>query len=216
MPQDAKKCIFPPHTYNLLVSQKLLQRVFFHLSPVILANATVVVFVLLCSVNFHCYTYSEGMPTQSSAPKWQLDPFATSCVKDHEEYSLMQTSFTSLPNSFIIYANFFILFCFLIAHFTVLRILILLTLLQRQVFVSECPLSYIYIMINNSLLFVKKKKVSTEMNINLSVYMYRICYICCSEISEVGREKKHLLLGVLGVCVFFFSKILIRDMFTIA
>ena len=107
------------------------------------------------------------MPTQNSAPKWQLGPFATSCVKDYEEYSLMQTSFTALPNSFIFYTNFFILFCFLIAHFAILLKDINFTdiateasvSVRMSTFLGWCffllvhlvlSLHIIYIMINNS------------------------------------------------------------------
>ena len=50
-------------------------------------------FVLLRNFrfNFHCFTRREATPTQKSAPKWQLRPFATSCAKDYEGYSLVQT-----------------------------------------------------------------------------------------------------------------------------
>ena len=72
-----------------------------YLSPVILANATVVVFVLLrsSSFRFHCYTQRKATPTEKSARKWQVQPFATSCAKDYEGHSLLQTSCAELPNS---------------------------------------------------------------------------------------------------------------------
>ena len=72
-----------------------------HLSPVIHANATVVAFVLLRNsrFNFHCYSLREPTPTQISARRCQLRPFATSCAKDYKGYSLVQTSFAELLNS---------------------------------------------------------------------------------------------------------------------
>ena len=72
-----------------------------HLSTVIFANATVMALVLLPSsrFNFHCYTQCEPTPTQKLTRKWQLWPFATSCVKDYEGHSLLQTSFTEPPNT---------------------------------------------------------------------------------------------------------------------
>ena len=71
-----------------------------HLSPLILVNATLVAFVLLRSSSFHCRCYKqrEPTPTQKSARKWQLRPFATSCAKDCEGHSLVQTSFAESPN----------------------------------------------------------------------------------------------------------------------
>ena len=41
----------------------------------------------------------EPTPTQKSARKWQLRPFATSCVKDYEGHSLVQTSVAELPDA---------------------------------------------------------------------------------------------------------------------
>ena len=41
----------------------------------------------------------EPTPTQKSARKWQLRPFATSCVKDYKVHSLLQTSFAELPSA---------------------------------------------------------------------------------------------------------------------
>ena len=71
-----------------------------HLSPVIFANATVLAFLLLLGYrfNFHCYTQREPTPTQKSARKRQLRPLATSCAKDYEGHSLVQTSFSEPPN----------------------------------------------------------------------------------------------------------------------
>ena len=71
------------------------------ISPVILANSTVVASVLLRNsrFNFHCYTQREPTPTQKSARKWQQRPFATSHTKDYKGHSLMQTSFAALPIS---------------------------------------------------------------------------------------------------------------------
>ena len=59
------------------------------LSLIIFATAVVVAFVLLrnSGFNFHCYTQCEAMPT------WK------SCAKVYKGHSLMQTSFTELPNS---------------------------------------------------------------------------------------------------------------------
>ena len=70
-----------------------------HLSPVILANATVVAFVLLrySRFSFHSYTQREQAPTHKSAGKWQLRPLENSCRKDYKGHSLVQTSFTELP-----------------------------------------------------------------------------------------------------------------------
>ena len=44
-------------------------------------------------------TYSE------IAQKWQLRPFMTSCTKDYKGHSLMQTSFTELPNIKWLYSH---------------------------------------------------------------------------------------------------------------
>ena len=65
---------------------------------VILANATVVAFVLLCSYRFNFYGYPqrEAKPNQKS--ELQQEPFTTSCVKDYEGHSLVQTSFTEVPD----------------------------------------------------------------------------------------------------------------------
>ena len=70
-----------------------------HLSPVILANATIVAFVLLrySRFSFHSYTQCEQAPTQKSAGKWQLRPLENSCTKDYKGHSLVQTSFTAWP-----------------------------------------------------------------------------------------------------------------------
>ena len=70
-------------------------------SPGILANATVVAFVLLCSsrFTFHGSTQHEATPTHKLAWKWLMQPFATSCMKDYEGHFLTQTSFTELSSS---------------------------------------------------------------------------------------------------------------------
>ena len=68
-----------------------------HLFPVIFTNVIVVSFLLLRS--FHCYTQREPAPTQKSARKWHLRPFANSCAKDYEMHSLLQSSFAELPNT---------------------------------------------------------------------------------------------------------------------
>ena len=87
------------------VSWKPKKRHFFstlhHLSPVIFAAATLVAFVLLGNsrLNFHCCTQREPIHTQKSTRKWQLWPFATSCMKHYKGHSLMQTSFTEMPNN---------------------------------------------------------------------------------------------------------------------
>ena len=95
-----------PQTCNLLVCRRMMQTLFsilHHRSPIIFANTTVVAFVQLRKppFNFHCYTQREAMPIQKLAQKWQLQPFGTSCVKDYNGHSLVQTSFTELPNSTI-------------------------------------------------------------------------------------------------------------------
>ena len=75
MPQNA----FFLWTRDLLVSQKMTQRLFFStlhpLSVVVSATATVLAFVLLCSsrFGFHCHTWCEAMPTQKSAWKWRFN-----------------------------------------------------------------------------------------------------------------------------------------------
>ena len=100
MLKDAKTRIFFPCTCDL-VSQEMMQRHFFpilhHLSPVILATATVVAFALLRNSRFNCHFYTQ--PAQKSALKWWLWPFTTSCTKDYQGHSLVQTSFTELPNN---------------------------------------------------------------------------------------------------------------------
>ena len=65
---------------------------------VILANATVVAFVLLCNYrfNFYCYPQREAKPNQKS--QLQQQPFTTSFVKDYEGHSLVQTSFAEVPD----------------------------------------------------------------------------------------------------------------------
>ena len=78
---------------------KTLFSILHHLSPVILANATIVAFVLLrySRFSFHSYTQREQAPTQKSAGKWQLRPLENSCTKDYKRHSLVQTSFTAWP-----------------------------------------------------------------------------------------------------------------------
>ena len=71
------------------------------LSLVIFATATVVAFVLLhnSKFNFHCYTQREATNTYSEiSSEVTLQPLVTSCTKDYKGHSLMQTSFTELPN----------------------------------------------------------------------------------------------------------------------
>ena len=70
------------------------------LSPVIFATAAVVAFVLLRNsmFNFHCYTQREAARNSEIGPEVTLQPLATSCTKDYEGHSLMQTSFTEPPN----------------------------------------------------------------------------------------------------------------------
>ena len=51
--------------------------------------------------NFHCYTQREPKhaPTQKSAWKWHMWSFATSCAKNCEGHSLVQTSFAELSST---------------------------------------------------------------------------------------------------------------------
>ena len=51
----------------------------------------------------HGSTQREPTPTQKSARKWQVRPFATSCAKHYKGHSLVQSSFAKLPNSSWIY-----------------------------------------------------------------------------------------------------------------
>ena len=94
---DAPNCIFSMNSRSL-VSWKTMQRHFFsalnHLSPVIIAKAAALAILLFHNsrFNFHCYTQREAMPAQKLALKWQLRPFATSCVKDYKGHLFMQTS----------------------------------------------------------------------------------------------------------------------------
>ena len=55
-------------------------------------------FVLLRNsrFNFPCYTQREA--TSQIGPEVTLRPLATSCAKDYKGHSLVQTSFTELPN----------------------------------------------------------------------------------------------------------------------
>ena len=70
-------------------------------SPVIFTNLIAVSFLLFRSsrFSFHCYTQREPTPTQKSARKWHLRPFANSSAKDYERHSLLQISFAELPNT---------------------------------------------------------------------------------------------------------------------
>ena len=65
MLKDAKTRIFFPCTCDL-VSQEMMQRHFFpilhHLSPVILAKAQVVAYVLFCNSRFSCHCYTQCEP----------------------------------------------------------------------------------------------------------------------------------------------------------
>ena len=84
-------------------SKKWCKDTFFHtlhsLSLVIFATATVVAFVLLGNsrFNYHCCTQHEAPPTRYW-PRSDTGPLVTSCMKDYQGHSLMQTSFTELPN----------------------------------------------------------------------------------------------------------------------
>ena len=62
-------------------------------------STTVLAFVLLCNTrfSFHC----EPTPTQKSARKWQVQPFATSSTKDYEGHSLVQTIWCHVPSTAI-------------------------------------------------------------------------------------------------------------------
>ena len=93
--QDAPNRIFSTNSRSS-ASRKTMQRHFFPPSItfplVIFATAAVVAFVLLGNSRliFHCYTQREATP--------QLRPFATSCAKDYEGLSLVQTCYTEPPN----------------------------------------------------------------------------------------------------------------------
>ena len=75
--------------------------IFYLLFSVILANATVVAFVLLRNsrLNVHCYTQGEPTLSQRPARKWQLRLFAPSFTKNYKGHSLVQTSFAELPKN---------------------------------------------------------------------------------------------------------------------
>ena len=100
---DAPKCFSCFSLHALVIFWSVLFIILCHLSPVILANATAVAFVLLCSsmFSFHCYTQCEAMPTQKLVwRKWQLRCYMTSWMKDYKGHSLMNaTSFTEPPSS---------------------------------------------------------------------------------------------------------------------
>ena len=76
------KNIFFLHTRDILVGQRTMQwhlfSILHHLFPVILANTTVMPFVLLCKVQLSLW-YT---PAQKSAWKWQLRPLAWKITKD--------------------------------------------------------------------------------------------------------------------------------------
>ena len=105
MPQNA----FFLQTRDLLVSQKTMQRHFFSglhlLSLVIFATATVLAFVLLCNSSFVILVQLPLLYTAWSnayseiGPEVMPRPLATSCAKDYKGHTLMQTSFTELPNT---------------------------------------------------------------------------------------------------------------------
>ena len=67
-----------------------------HLSPVIFANAAVVAFVQLHDSRFRFHCSVKQRLLKNRPGKWQLRPFATSCAKDYEGHSLVQTSFAKL------------------------------------------------------------------------------------------------------------------------
>ena len=99
MPQNA---FFPTNSRSFGQPQNDAKTFFFStlnpLSPVIFATATVVAFVLLRNsrFDFPCYTQREA--TLQIGPEVTLRPLATSCAKDYKGHSLVQTSFTELPN----------------------------------------------------------------------------------------------------------------------
>ena len=105
MPQNA----FFLQTRDLLVSQKTMQRHFLSglhlLSLVIFATATVLAFVLLCNSSFVILVQLPLLYTAWSnayseiGPEVMPWPLATSCAKDYKGHTLMQTSFTELPNT---------------------------------------------------------------------------------------------------------------------
>ena len=112
---------------------------FSYLSPVFFANVTAVAFVLLCNsrFNFHCYTQCEAMYTQKLARKWELQPFATSCAKDSERHSLVQTSFAELPNN-TIYIYIYSLHCTHALKTTSLQTI--LQVISNSVFLLASPI----------------------------------------------------------------------------
>ena len=79
-------------------AEKRRKDTFFHPSSPFLCHAAAVVAFLNSRFNVHCYTQREPKPTQKSARKWHLRPFATSCAKEYERHSLVQTSFAVPPN----------------------------------------------------------------------------------------------------------------------
>ena len=100
--QDGKNNnnVFFTRTRDLLVSRKTMQR---HFSPhssspfpcnFCKRNSNGIFNDSQSWFSFHFYTQRELKPTQKSARKWQLRPFATSCAKYYEGHSPLQTSFT--------------------------------------------------------------------------------------------------------------------------
>ena len=95
--------VFFPRTRDLLVSRKTMQR---HFSPhssspfpcnFCKRNSNGIFNDSQSWFSFHFYTQRELKPTEKSARKWQLRPFATSCAKYYEGHSPLQTSFTEPP-----------------------------------------------------------------------------------------------------------------------
>ena len=111
--KQTNRAFFFKRTPDLLVSRETTPRhiphIRHHFPPVILANSTVVAFILISNslFSFHCCIQREPVPTQKSSRKWELRPFATSCTKNDKGYSFVQTSFAELPDSlaFILLSN---------------------------------------------------------------------------------------------------------------
>ena len=97
MPQNA----FFPRTRDLLVSQKIMETLFFAihpLSPVIFAVATLVALVLLVNSGLNLLYTVWSNAYSEIGPEVTLQPHATSCAKDYKGHSLVQTSFIEPPN----------------------------------------------------------------------------------------------------------------------
>ena len=98
MPQNA----FFPRTRDLLVSQKIMETLFFAihpLSPVIFAVATLVALVLLVNSGLNLLYTVWSNAYSEIGPEVTLQPLETSCAKDYKGHPLVQTSLTELPNS---------------------------------------------------------------------------------------------------------------------